>query len=90
MRHELIKASGDVRWNAPVWLRAGNAGAVPIRTPGEALEKLNNRWPPHGGRHYRSARACCLAALSRQLEPNLAREAFIWASAEVQILDRSH
>jgi hypothetical protein len=90
MRHELMKPSGDVRWHAPVWVRAENAGADPVRTPGEALEKLDHRWPPHGGRHYRSARACCLAALRKQMEPDLAREAFVWASAEAQILDRSH
>lgn len=88
MRREMMEASG-IRWNAPVWVR-GTAGVEPVRTPGEALERLNNRWPPYGGRRYRSARACCIAALSKQLEPNLAREAFVWASAEVEILELHH
>jgi hypothetical protein len=90
MRREVMQASSEVCWSLPVWVRRGSDGAEAVWTPREALECLNYRWPNNGGRHQRGARACCLAALTNQLEPGLAREAFVWASAEVEILHRPH
>jgi hypothetical protein len=60
--------------------------AEPVRTPGEALEKLANPWPMEQGRHYRSARANCLAALHQALDPELAWEGFKHASIKTETL----
>ena len=75
-----------MRWRAPVWVQVGSGMAEPVRTPGEALEKLANRWLMERGRHYCSARANCLAALNQALDPELARQAFIRASIEARML----
>jgi hypothetical protein len=80
-------APSPQRWQVPVWVRVGSRLPQPVRTPQEALEALDHRWPANRGRHYRSARMSCLAAVKRQLDPELAREAFEWASAEAVLLE---
>jgi hypothetical protein len=83
---ERVQSHVPVRWQAAVWVQVGNGMAEPVRTPGEALEKLANRWPMERGRQYQRARANCLAALHRSLDPELARAAFIRASIEAEML----
>jgi hypothetical protein len=75
---ERVESRAPMHWQAPVW--------EPVRTPGEALEKLANRGSIEQGRHYRSARANCLAALHHALDPELAREGFIHASIKTETL----
>jgi hypothetical protein len=74
-------------WQSAVWIRVGHGGAEPVRTPGEALDKLDHRWPAKRGKDYCFARSCCLAALRRELDPALAKAAFIHASVEAKMLD---
>jgi hypothetical protein len=81
-----VESHAPMRWQAPVWVQVGNGMAEPVRTPGEALDKLANRWPMERGRLYRRARATCLSALHQALDPELAREAFIRASIEAEML----
>jgi hypothetical protein len=83
---ERVESRAPMHWQAPVWVQVGNGMAEPVRTPGEALEKLANRGSIEQGRHYRSARANCLAALHHALDPELAREGFIHASIKTETL----
>jgi hypothetical protein len=77
----------EVCWQSVVWIRVGHGGAEPVRTPGEALDKLDHRWPAKRGKNYCFARSCCLAALRKELDPDVARTAFIHASVEAKMLD---
>jgi hypothetical protein len=86
MKETTIKSGREICWAKPVWVRVGNGFPEAVRGPAEALEKLSHRWPAERGRHYRTAAASCLAALSAQLEADLAREAFIRASTEARML----
>lgn len=87
MANDMTAARSAPRWLTPVWVRLGNGSPEPVRCPAEALDKLMFRWPPSRGRHYRSAKTNCLAALNHQIAGDLAREAFIRASLEAKLLD---
>jgi hypothetical protein len=87
MTHETDENRADARWLAPVWVRVGSGFSEPVRSPAEALEKLTHRWPGRRGRHYLGAKTCCAAALTQQMSAELAREAFIQASIESEMLD---
>lgn len=87
MQAEFKRTNSTPRWLTPVWIRTNNSSAEAVRGPAEALEKLMFRWPANRGRHYRSAKTSCMAALKQQLSNDLAREAFIRASLEAQLLD---
>ena len=87
MRHEVIGPSFRGRWQAPVWVRVGQGIAEPVWGPKQALDCLSYRWPAVQGRHYRGAKANCIAAVGRQLASELAREAFVRASIEAAMLN---
>lgn len=87
MRNENFEVRTEARWLTPVWIRVGNGAPETVRCAGAALEKLTYRWPDKRGRHYLSAKTCCLAALNGQASAEMAREAFIHASIEAQMLD---
>ncbi|AXV16094.1 DUF982 domain-containing protein [Neorhizobium sp. SOG26] len=77
-----------VRWRT-VAVKFTNQAPEKVETPGEALDKLLHDWPREDGRHYRSAKTNCRAAAKAQLDPELAREAFLRATAEAEILGPS-
>jgi glutamate-1-semialdehyde aminotransferase len=87
MRHEVIEASFEVRWLAPVWVRVGNGMPEIVRGPKDALEQLQYRWPSLQGGSYRQAKLKCMAALSKRGLCEEARETFIRASIEAKMLD---
>ncbi|KQZ48492.1 hypothetical protein ASD54_16630 [Rhizobium sp. Root149] len=87
MTNEVVDGRNAPRWLTPVWVRLNDGSPEAVHGPAEALEKLMFRWPPRRGRHYRSARTSCLAAVNRQMAQDLAREAFIRASLEAKLLD---
>jgi hypothetical protein len=87
MRYENFEVRTDVKWLAPVWIRIGTGAPEQVQTASAALEKLTYRWPHQRGRHYLSAKTCCLAALNGQMPADMAREAFIHAAIEAQMLD---
>ncbi|TDK34303.1 DUF982 domain-containing protein [Rhizobium deserti] len=87
MKHETIEASLDTRWLAPIWVRVGFGMPEAIRGPREALECLTYRWPAQRGQHYQAAKRSCTAALTKQLLCDQARDAFMRASIEAQMLD---
>ncbi|MGN7295404.1 DUF982 domain-containing protein [Rhizobium sp. SAFR-030] len=75
------------RWLAPVWVRHGEEPPEAITSPKQALERLSCNWPMKRGRHYLGAKASCTAVMKKRLASDLAREAFIRASIEAQILN---
>ena len=87
MRHEIVEARHNVRWLTPVWIRIGYGLPEAIRTPRQALEHLSYRWPAERGMHYHAAKRSCTAALGDHLPCEQAREAFLRASLEAQMLD---
>lgn len=87
MRHEAMEAGREARWLAPVWVRVGNGIPEVVRGPKDALEQLLFRWPSHQGRNYQTAKSKCMAALSKAGSPDEAREEFIRASIEADMLD---
>ena len=86
VRNERFELRTEARWLTPVWIRVGNGVPERVRCAVAALEKLTYRWPDKRGRHYFSAKTCCLAALNGQASAEMAREAFIRASIEAQML----
>jgi hypothetical protein len=87
MRHEVVESNFRGRWQTPVWVRVGYGRAEPVWGPKQALDCLSYRWPAVQGRHYRGAKANCIAAVRKQLASELAREAFIRASIEAAMLN---
>jgi hypothetical protein len=87
MKHEVIGASFEVRWLAPVWVRVGNGLPQIVRGPKDALEQLKFRWPSLQGSSYQEAKLKCMAALTKPGLCEEARETFIRASIEAKMLD---
>jgi hypothetical protein len=77
---------GVVRWRSPVALTLRGRAREKVHSPGQALDKLLHEWPRVRGRHYLSARTSCKAAMESKIDPELAREAFIRATAEAALL----
>jgi len=89
MRHEVIGASVEVRWRAPVWVRVGNGMPEIVRGPKDALAQLQFRWPCFQGASDQDANMKCMAALTKRGLCEESREAFINASIEAKMLDWS-
>lgn len=87
MKFENFDTRTDSRWLTPVWIRVGKGAAEAVRGPGEALEKLMYRWPNRVDAHYLLAKARCMDALSDSSKSHSAREKFIRAAIEAQMLD---
>jgi hypothetical protein len=87
MKNATPANASEDRWLTPVWVRLGEEPPEAITSPKQALERLSCKWPTKQGRHFLGARATCAAVMKKQLASDLAREAFIRASIEAQILD---
>jgi hypothetical protein len=81
-----IRSHCEPDWNMPVSVKVAAWRLETIESPGQALDKLNNRWPSMRGRHHRSAIVNCEAAVSCQYSAELAREAFVRAALEAALL----
>ncbi|HEV7249513.1 MAG TPA: DUF982 domain-containing protein [Shinella sp.] len=77
----------DDRWLSPVFVRIGYGAAEAVRTPNDAMGYLHFRWPAHRGRAFDNARTLCAGAVEQNHACEGAREAFIRACIEAQILD---
>ncbi|XAZ24033.1 DUF982 domain-containing protein [Sinorhizobium sp. B11] len=75
-------------WDIPVYVRIGRGMTETIDGPQEALNYLSNRWPAERGPHYERARSACDLAITRFGSLGEAREAFVAAAIEVNILAR--
>lgn len=73
-------------WKIPVRVQVGKHAPLAIRTPAEALSLLLNRWPTAGGKYHQEARHMCSMALRRTIPSEVARETFVSATLEAEIL----
>jgi hypothetical protein len=77
-----------IRWHTPVHVKKGLGQSEGITGPHTALEALRNGWPSTRGRHYEAARRQCEAAIDGHVRADTARETFIAASIEANLLAR--
>jgi hypothetical protein len=75
-----------ILWETPVIVRIGDGMPETIDGPKEALDQLSNRWPAERGPKFEVAKTACRLAIQRYGSLNEAREAFIAAAIEVDIL----
>lgn len=75
------------RWTAPVTVFTGKPGKMRlIASTADAGEFLLLRWPKEPGPAHLAAREACLAVLDGEQPPGFAREAFVAAAVEADIL----
>ena len=77
-----------LEWTVPVRIRVGEGLPELIYGPAEAIDMLQNRWPARRGRHYGEALHDCTAAIERTASLSKARETFVAASVEADMLSR--
>ena len=73
-------------WRHHVVLQWGDGRTERVSGPTAALRALEVKWPPQRGLHFITAKAACLGALNRKCSAELAREAFIAAAIEADLL----
>jgi hypothetical protein len=73
-------------WNMPVKVNMPHSGMQTIHGPFAALILLMDEWPNMSGPAYVEARSRCRAALDGRKPPEEAREQFLLASAEANVL----
>ncbi|WP_309086448.1 DUF982 domain-containing protein [Chelativorans sp.] len=77
-------------WKEPVTVFAGRHGATRwlVGDPAKALEVLTRHWPKHAvpGPAHRAACNACLDAVMGRGDADAAREAFVRAAEEADIL----
>lgn len=75
------------RWNKPVTVETGKLGKLrAIASTVDAARFLLEDWPEVAGPAHLKARVACLAVLDGTEETEHAREAFIAAAVEADIL----
>ena len=75
-----------IHWSAPVHVRVGHGSSESIFGPEAAVEYLKYRWPARSNQHYLNAMRACTAATDRSESPDFARDAFIAACIEANML----
>ena len=75
-----------IHWSAPVHVRVGHGSSESIFGPEAAVEYLRYRWPARSNQHYLNAMRACTAAIDRSESPDFARDAFIAACIEANML----
>lgn len=75
-----------ITWPAPIAVRIGKDQAEFIHGPAEAMDYLEHRWPHVSGPHHEAARRRCVEAMNHLEHPEAARDAFIAAAAEADVL----
>lgn len=76
------------RWSSPVTILSTEGGRQTVHGPFEALIFLLDEWPDKRGPAYVRARSACRAALAGRQGPDCAREMFLRAAQEAQIVQR--
>ena len=78
------------RWNKAVEVETEKIGRIrDITSTEEAARFLLERWPVEPGPLHTEAQIACLAVLDGEMPPEHAREAFIAAAVEADILVKS-
>lgn len=75
-------------WTVPVRIQVGEGRPELVYGPAEALDILQNRWSSCRGRHHGEALRDCAAAIERSGSVSKARETFVAASIEADMLSR--
>ena len=73
-------------WRPPVAIRIGRGHVELIHNPREGLDYLAHRWPLGQGPLKAGAQKSCCDALENKSDLPSAREAFIAAAIEVDVL----
>lgn len=73
-------------WHTPVSVRIGHGQPELINSPHEGLSYLKTRWPIERADKYAAAKRACEAAIDRKGSSQVAREAFIAAAIEANLL----
>lgn len=73
-------------WPVPVQIKVGSGGSKQVKGPDEALYYLANRWPYTKGNRLELARLSCMRMLKRQERCDDARNAFVNAALEADVL----
>lgn len=81
-----IAFGSEFTWRHPVAVRIGYGMTEAVRSPAEAYEYLSFRWPSHEGVYFELAQRTCLAAKERRASAEEARERFISAAIEADVL----
>jgi hypothetical protein len=74
------------KWRQPVKIHAPISGDVRIDGPFEALVVLMDEWPNLRGAGYVRARSLCRAAIAGRKDAEEAREIFVVAAKEANVL----
>lgn len=74
------------RWREPVKINAPKSGIVRVDGPFEALVVLLDEWPDMRGPGYVRARSLCRAAIAGRKDAEEARQTFMVAAKEADLL----
>lgn len=74
------------RWREPIKINAPISGIVGIDGPFEALVVLLDEWPDMRGPSYVRARSVCRAAIAGRKNAEEARQIFLVAAKEADLL----
>lgn len=80
------RTSAPVYWSAPVHVTIGNGRGETIFGPEAAVEYLRSGWPMQNSLRYSNALRACTAATNRREPPDFARDIFIAACVEADLL----
>lgn len=76
----------DMPWSVPVHVTFQNGTSRAFSSVFEALDILENEWPRRSGPRYLTAVETCRRTLQRMMPIAVAREAFIAACLEANLL----
>ena len=82
----IIETDFEVRWRQPVWVKIGYGMPEAVKSPQQALNHLNFRWPALRGPRFQEASSRCRSALRKEVECEVAREAFARAAEEADVV----
>ena len=89
MKHHDASIRTERTWASPVVIRYGYGKPEEVHGPREAMECLDG-WPAEEGEYYRIARRKCSSAMRREGLLEEARETFIVAAQEADVLVSFH
>ncbi|MGK6314307.1 DUF982 domain-containing protein [Neorhizobium sp. DT-125] len=89
MRSSSVPTFNDRTWALPVVIRYGYGKPEEVHGPREAMECLD-AWPCEEGEYFVIARRTCIAAMRRRSALDEARETFVSAAIEADILAHTH
>jgi len=76
----------SAKWHEPVNIQVPKSGDVRVDGPFEALVVLMDEWPNLRGAGYVKARSLCRAAIAGRKDAEEAREIFVVAAKEANLL----